>query len=191
MLHKNYILFALLIALASCGTNKNVQHTTKATQPAIVPHNTAPAYNVYYYASSTLTLPNDEFTIDSTAYVIYTSQQKMKTGEWKSPKGFSYLDPEDKDTLYQILSDTSLFSIRSEDVSPECPDGSEVRLKIIRSDVPRTLFINSNTCSLEFNTLSGTQKKQFKRLIAYMEKIRKNYRPSYSEKGKPSSPKKQ
>ena len=186
MLHKftTSTFLSVLIALASCGTTKNTQTTLPKEERTISIASKAPTYNIYYYASNTLTLPNDEITIDSTAYVIYTSQQKMQTGNWRSPKGVSFLEPEDKDTLYSILSDTSLFHINSDDVSPECPDGSELRIKITRSDLRQSLAITTNTCASEYNLLSGATKKQFKRLLAYFEKMRTNYRPKYPEKGK-------
>ncbi|MEP7235745.1 MAG: hypothetical protein ABI778_10665, partial [Ignavibacteriota bacterium] len=100
---------------------------------------------------------------------------------WKEPKGLAYLEPRDEDSMLRFISHDELFTIDPADVSPLCAEGDIYTLHVIRSDLKNQLNVRTNTCVFEFNLLTGSQRKIFPELIAFINRIRDRYRPLYTE----------
>jgi hypothetical protein len=168
----------LFLFLISCQSAK--QTTTETTYPT--PGSVGAA--LYFKGTSTLTMPNDEFTIDTAGRVLFTSQQLMSEGNWREPKGVAYLEPKDADTLRMLLlNDSNLYQIKSEDVNGACPEGTML-IKLYRTDRTSPTIIETSTCAAEYNTLYGKTRKDFKVLIRFLHRCRDFYRPMYLDKKK-------
>jgi hypothetical protein len=172
-----------LLGCISCSGGKSVSSAQISTSPKTeVP---APPksfkYRLYFGSQGSMTLPHDQIWIDSTGQMTFDTQQHMKDGSWKSPRGLAYLEPKDEDSLLRFIRQDALFSIEEADVSPQCADGDIYKIHIIRSDLAKELQIQTNTCALEFNLLTGQQRKIFSPFIAFFNRLRDKYRPLFPE----------
>ena len=138
-------------------------------------------YRIYFMGSRTLESPPDEITIDTNLHMTFLTQQQMQDGRWRQPKGIAMLEPADQDSLEAILHDSELYTMKQEDVYPLCPEGSEHVYRIERKDKDLLLAIKTNTCAKIVNSLNSRQRVLLRRLIDYFEKLRKNYRPQFTE----------
>jgi hypothetical protein len=174
------ILFSF--GLASCQSSK--QTTTVATSTPTSAPSGRPGIALYFKGGNTITMPNDEFTIDTTNQVLFVSQQKMAAGNWREPKGMAFLEPEDKDTLHLFFQDSNMFKIKSEDVNTPCADGASITLRVYRTDLKEPLILETSTCAAEYNTLYGETRKKFKKMIYFFQRFRDKYRPMFLDRDK-------
>lgn len=173
-------LFVLFFTLASCQSTKQTTTETKTQDE----NSGIPGVQLYFKGTNTLTLPNDEFTIDTGGQVLFISQQQMSTGNWREPKGIAYLEPDDRDTIALLLLDDVTFTIKNQDVNMPCADGALITLRVHRTDGIQSLNLQTSTCATEYNTLFGQARKNFKILIPFLQRIRDKYRPMYLDKKK-------
>jgi hypothetical protein len=175
-------LFGISFALFSCGGSKSVSsHDSLAVARVPVQAPQTFKYRFYFYSLGSLTRPHDEIWIDTNGQMTFDTQQHMHDGSWKSPRGMAYLEPRDEDSLLTFIRQDALFSIDEADVTPQCPDGDQYKIRVYRSDLKKQVSFNTNTCASEFNLLVGQQRKLFPGFIAYIERLRVRYRPLYTE----------
>ncbi|MDP4219352.1 MAG: hypothetical protein Q8916_02010 [Bacteroidota bacterium] len=155
-------------------TGKNSVQNSKAVSAPMT-------YRFHFGASGTATKPHEEFWIDSTGKMTFDTRQHMKNGTWKTPRGLSYIEPRDEDTLLYYIKQDALFDIDESDVSPQCPEGESFALRIARSDLKKELAIITNTCASEFNLLTGQQRKIFPPFLAFLNRLRDRYRPLFTD----------
>lgn len=176
------LVFSIIIILSSgfvsCQSAKQTSTETTPTLSGI------PGIGLYFKGGNTLTMPNDEFTIDTADQVLFISQQKMTAGNWREPKGMAYLEPEDKDTLHMFFQDSNMFKIKNEDVNAPCADGASITLRVYRTDRNEPLILETSTCAAEYNTLYGETRKKFKKMIHFFQRFRDKYRPMYLDRDK-------
>jgi len=173
-----FSIIVLSLGLISCQSAK--QTTTETTPTPSGP----PGIGIYFKGGNTLTMPNDEFTIDTTNQVLFISQQKMAAGNWREPKGMAFLEPEDKDTLNMFFQDSNMFKIKNDDVNTPCADGAIITLRVYRTDRTEPLILETSTCAAEYNTLYGETRKKFKKMIYFFQRFRDAYRPMYLDRDK-------
>jgi|CXWL01.1.fsa_nt_gi hypothetical protein len=173
-----FYIFVVSLGLVSCQSSKQ---TRSGTTPA--PSGIA-GIGIYFKGANTLSIPNDEFTIDSSGKVLFISQQQMATGEWREPKGMAFIEPDDKDTLMLFFQDSNMFKIKNEDVNTLCADGALITLRVHRTDMKQPLTLETSTCAAEYNTLYGETRKKFKKMIYFFQRFRDKYRPMYLDKDK-------
>jgi hypothetical protein len=167
----------------SCGGTKALDKAAEKTAPKV----TIPQpihsykYKLHLNASGSRTTSHDDINIDTNGQMIFDTQQLMKDGTWQSPHGMAFLDPRDADTLLSFIKIDALFSIDESDVSTSCPNGDRYLLQITRTDPPKKLSITTNTCSSEYNLLVGEQRKIYPAFLAYMGRLRRKYRPLFSD----------
>ncbi len=169
--------------LISCGGGKPITKVILDTEPE---KRTAPIvqplkYSFHLNASGSVTTPHDDINIDTNGQMIFDTQQHMKDGTWKSPHGMAFLEPRDEDTLLSFIKHDALFSIDESDVSPSCPDGDHYSLQIVRTDLKKRLSVRTNTCAVEYNLLTGENRKTFPAFLAFLNRLRDRYRPLYTE----------
>jgi len=180
MNYKIVVLFFSLIII-SCGGSKTSSSAEKLEQKH-VPAPVQPfTYTLRFVASGSMKSPHDEIYIDSSGQMIFNTDQHLKNGLWKTPRGMAYLEARDEDTLLQFIKQDNLFSIVESDVSPQCPEGDHFTLKIHRSDLKKDLFINTNTCAAEYNLLTGSNRKVFPDFLSFIGRLRDRYRPALTE----------
>ncbi len=173
----------LSIGLISCGGGKSIGDSSKKSEV----QKTAPVspqmvtYRFHFTSLGSATKPHDEIWIDTNGQMTFDTQQHMKDGSWRSPRGMAYLEPKDEDSLLTFVRLDILYSIDESDVSPQCPDGDQYGIRMSRSDLKKELFIKTNTCAAEYNLLTGQQRKIFPAFIAFIDRLRDRYRPLYTE----------
>lgn len=171
-----FSIFVLSLGLVSCQSSKQTTTTPPPSGP--------PGIAIYFKGANTLTMPNDEFTVDTSGQVLFISQQKMSSGDWREPKGVAYLEPDDKDTLNMFFQDSNMFKIKNEDINTPCADGAIITLRVYRTDMKEPLKLETSTCAAEYNTLYGETRKKFKKMIYFFQRFRDKYRPMYLDKDK-------
>lgn len=175
------IVFSIIVfsvGLISCQSAKQA-----ATETTPAPSG-RPGIGLYFKGGNTLTMPNDEFTIDTTDQVLFISQQKMAAGNWREPKGMAFLEPEDKDTLNMFFQDSNMFNIKNEDINAPCADGAMITLRVYRTDLKEPLILETSTCAAEYNTLYGETRKKFRKMIYFFQRFRDKYRPMFLDRDK-------
>lgn len=178
------LIFSVLLSssIVSCSGGKSVSSIEqKKDSVKIVKTSDRFKYRFYLGSPATANRPHDEIWIDTTGQMTYDTQQKLKNGTWKSPRGMAYLEPKDADTLFNFIKYDKFFSIEESDVSPQCPDGDLITLRIYRTDLKKELHITTNSCAAEFNLLTGDIRKIYPYFIAYIGRLRDRYRPLFTE----------
>lgn len=175
------IVFSIIVISLGLASCQSAKQTITETTPA---PSGPPGIGIYFKGSTTLTMPTDEFTIDTSGKVLFISQQKMASGDWREPKGVAFLEPDDKDTLNLFFGDSTMFKIKNEDVNTLCADGAIVTLRIYRTDMKQPLILETSTCAAEYNTLYGETRKKFKKMIYFFQRFRDKYRPMYLDRDK-------
>src|SRR4051812_45809400 len=92
-------------SLISCSGNKAISTTpspkdTLKKVQTVSPHFT---YRFHLSAPTSMRSPHDEILIDTNGQMTYDSEQHMKNGKWKRPRGYAYLEPKDEDTLLSFI----------------------------------------------------------------------------------------
>jgi hypothetical protein len=178
------VLFVSAI-LCSCGGSKPVSATkSEQKKDSVALVKTAlPKFKYRFYLGSPASAirPHDEIWIDTNGQMTFDTQQKLKNGTWKSPRGLAYLEPKDADTLVNFLKYDQFFSIEESDVSPQCADGDQITLTIYRTDLKKELHITTNSCAAEFNLLTGDMRKLYPYFITFIGRLRDRYRPLFTE----------
>ena len=177
------LLVFLSAQLVSCSSGKStgisqvkadtVKHVASAPQVF--------TYRFYFGSVGSVTKPHDEIWIDTSGQMTFDTHQHMNDGSWKSPHGIAYLEPRDEDTMLTFIKQDVLFSIDESDVTPQCPDGDQYTIRLYRSDLHKKISFRTNTCALEYNLLTGQQRKIFPAFIAFIDRMRARYRPLYTE----------
>lgn len=175
------LVFSIIIFSLGLVSCQSAKQTTSETTPV---HSGPPGIAIYFKGTNTLTMPNDEFTVDTSGQVLFISQQKMASGDWREPKGVAYLEPDDKDTLNMFFQDSNMFKIKTDDINMPCADGAIITLRIYRTDKKTPLSLETSTCAAEYNTLYGETRKKFKKMIYFFQRFRDKYRPMYLDKDK-------
>ena len=175
------LLLAASLGLASCSSMKNTSSDQKGSSLAAHKGPDTIKYSFYLRVDGSMSTQPDEIFVDTTGQMTYNTQQHMRTGQWKNPTGFAYLDKTDDDTLFSYINYNKLFDVSEEDVKPQCPNGDQLFLSIYRSDINKKISIHTNTCSEEFNLLSGDVRRAFQELVAFSMRLRDKYRPRFPE----------
>lgn len=178
------VLFIILsISLGSCGGGKSASTTLQKTESekVIQPIPLTFKYRFHLGTYGSETKPHDDIWIDTSGQMTFDTQQRLKNGNWKTPRGMAYLEPRDEDSLLFFISQDILFSIEQSDISPHCPNGEQFSIRIYRTDLKKELSVVTNECASEFNLLTGTQRKIFPPFIAYINRIRERYRPLFTD----------
>ncbi len=181
----NFSLILLSVIFISCGGGKPaaISSSVQKSEPTKL---TAASqekfkYRFYFGSLGSLTKPHDNIWIDTAGQMTFDTEQQLKSGGWKSPRGMSFLEPKDEDTLLFFIKQDALFTIEEADVSPQCPDGDIYTIIIYRTDIKKQLSVKTNTCAPEFNLLTGQQRKIFPALLAFIDRIRDRYRPLFTD----------
>lgn len=171
--------------LCSCGGSKPapISQTSLKKDSIGLVKPALPKFKYRFYLGSPASAmrPHDEIWIDTNGQMTYDTQQKLKNGTWKSPRGLAYLERKDEDTLVNFLKYEQFFSIDESDVSPQCADGDQITLTIYRTDLKKELHITTNSCAAEFNLLTGDMRKLYPYFIAFIGRLRDRYRPLFTE----------
>jgi hypothetical protein len=175
-----------IVLLSSCSSTKTQTTTpTKVAEPVqkeVAKKNFT--FSFYFLGSSTLTMPADEITVDTTGQMVFVTQQRLSDGSWTKPRGLAYLEPKDHDSLISFISDTEFFHINNEDVLEECAEGSDITFRLYRTDLTKGLELRTSTCASEYNLLVGRKRQLFKKFMAFFQDIRERYRPKIIESKK-------
>jgi hypothetical protein len=175
-----------IMLLASCSTTQTV--TTKSVKAAEPVQKDTPqkrfTFSFYFLGSSTLTMPADEITVDTTGQMVFVTQQRLSDGSWTKPRGLAYLEPKDLDSLLSFISDTEFFHINNDDVLEECAEGSDIIFRLYRTDLSHGLDLKTSTCAAEYNLLVGKKRQLFKKFMVFFQDIRERYRPKIVESKK-------
>jgi hypothetical protein len=176
------VIIILSAAFFSCSSSKSVTTSKSETDQKTVP---PPAqtftYTLRLVASGSLNTPHDEIFLDTSGQITFNTDQRLKKGGWKRPRGLAFIEPRDEDTLLHFIQQEELFSIQESDITPQCPEGDQYLLKIHRSDLKNDLTVNTNTCASEFNLLSGSKRKLFSSFLTYIGRLRDRYRPGFTD----------
>ena len=178
------LLLTMAIGASSCSSSKqgSTVTATKDSTPVHIRRDTSFGYTFYFKVISSLTTPDDEIMIDTNTQMRFGTHQEMKGGVWRTPTGFSFLEPKDEDSLITFIKRNSLFEIDQNDVQPPCPQGDILYVMIYRKDLNKIVKINTNTCVYDFNLLTGEQRKYFPQFIKFLQRIRDVYRPALPDK---------
>jgi hypothetical protein len=173
------ILFAAIAgSLASCSSPKTVSKTEAAKTADTL------SFRYRFHVLTLGALPgqhHDEIWIDTTGQMRFNSDQHRRDSTWTQVPSMAYLEPRDEDTLLSFLKHAELFSIDESDVTPQCPTGETYSFIIYRSDLKKTVRFKTNTCAAEFNLLTGVKRKLFPGFLAYVDRLRDRYRPSFMD----------
>jgi hypothetical protein len=182
-----YKLFFLLFALASCSliscSSKSVSKTEEKNESKKVVLITPKmfTYSISLEAPASIKHPHDGFWIDTSGQMTFETDQHMKNGSWKKPRGLAYLEPKDEDSLLTFIRKDAFFSIEESDVSPQCPNGDQYILQLYRSDLNKKITLHTNTCASDFNLLTGEMRKVFPQFLAFIGRLRDRYRPLFTD----------
>src|SRR4051812_25653100 len=97
--------YSLLIILTFCGLLSCSSKTVTKNEEKKEGVKTAPVtpkmftYSLSLEAPATIKHPHDGFWIDTSGQMTFETDQHMKNGTWKKPRGLAYLEPKDEDTL--------------------------------------------------------------------------------------------
>lgn len=169
----------LLAATSAFAGPARAKADTTVRKPAANPLDIK--YSMYYRVLSSDKNQADEIFVDTTGEMRFNTHQQMKSGTWKTPAGFAYIEPADGDTLFYFVRKTSFFDIDPSDVLPECPDGDVLFFSIYRSDIKKEIKLKTNTCATDFNLLTGEQRKLFPMFIQFIQRLANRYRPRFPD----------
>jgi hypothetical protein len=175
--------FAALLVMG-CNSSSQTTKTSTATieKPVAKKKNDSSfVFTLRLRAVREMSSPFDDIYIDTNGQMVYETKQQMKDGQWRKPKGFAYLSIKDEDSLVNFIRKKSLFQIDPSDVKPECPAENVLFIDIYRSDLQKTLSLETNRCVENTNLLTGEQRHYFPQFIAFLEKVRVAYRPQLPE----------
>ena len=176
------VILGVFLTMVGCNSSQNLSSDRASAKDSVL-HRDPQGIKFAFHLKTLLSLthPDDEINIDTNGQMIFELHQQMNSGKWRNPTGFSYMTAADDDSLWSFIKRASIFEIQTEDVKPECRAGDVLQISIYRSDLNKTVSFQTNTCSKEYNLLTGEQRTYFPQFLDFLQRVRDRYRPHLKE----------
>lgn len=164
-------------------TSSSSSHASDTAEKPVLVTEAKPEvrFSIYMRVTASEDHPADELFIDTSGEMRFNTHQQMKTGQWKTPEGFAYVEPADADTLHFFMKHDSFLEIQPGDILPQCPGGDQLYIAVYRADLKKNVRYKTNMCAATFNLLTGEQRTLFPMFLNYMERLRNRYRPRFPD----------
>ena len=138
-------------------------------------------FSMYISGSGIHYKPFDSFTIDTNGMMGVHTMHRTAKGDWRSLNGLASLDPPDMDTLRMLIFQGKLYEIDSSDVTQQCPADEIYNLNIVPLEGRKPVRLQFNECATDYNLLLEPQRRYFRMLVDWFERMRIKYRPNQPE----------
>ncbi|GEM_PF-2192794 len=125
--------------------------------------------------------PSDTWTIDTTGTMAVHTTKRTAAGKFRTLNGVAALDPPDADTLRMLIRIGKLYAIDSNDVTQQCAGDEHYFVKIVPIGTKTFANLSFDACAADYNLLLQPQRKYFRMLIDWWERMRVKYRPNAPE----------
>ncbi len=170
---------ALLLAafcIISCASKPPVKISEPVGKPAFSP---APFKFSFRISGSGLgTKPYDMFLMDTNHAMGVHTTKRGANGKFRTINALAMLEPNDFDTLQQLIMKGNLYALDSVDITQVCPEGELYQLDIIPLAAMDPVRIKFSECAVDYNLLLQPQRTYFRKLIEWFERMRTKYRPN-------------
>jgi hypothetical protein len=181
------ILFVLSVAsVLSVGcsssqpTKTTASDTVKASKPS-EPDYSGYKFSFFISASGSPTKAMDSWTMDTNGMMSVHTAHKTAKGDYRNIDALAQLDPPDYDTLRMMVIRGKLSEIDPKDLTEQCPGDELYKLGIVPLHQGTPLGINFSACAGDYNLLLNPQRKYFRMLLDWWERMRVKYRPVQAE----------
>ncbi len=180
-----YLILTFLVFLASCQSNSTLKGSSSAVvaKAALASDVTTPDFKFSFFASgSGLNYkPFDSFTMDTTGMMTVHTSRKVAPGKFDELHALAQLDAPDFDTLKMLISKGKLYEIDSTDLTQVCPEDEMYHIAIVPLVGHQPIRLAFYTCAGDYNLLLQPQRKYFRLLLDWWERMRVKYRPTEPE----------
>ena len=177
--------FLLLLILASCQSKTVTKEisTVPPSKPAAPAVEVVPDFKFSFHVSgSGLNYkPSDSFLMDTNGMMAVNASRKIAAGKFEELHALAQLEPQDFDTLKTIIMKGKLYEIDSMDVTEQCPEDEMYRLDIVPLVDRKPVRLSYYACAADYNLLLQPQRKYFRLLFDWWERMRVKYRPAKAE----------
>ena len=174
----------LLVCIGSCQSKVAEQRTAvTAAAPAVHPVDQAATFkfSLHISGSGMGQKPYDSFTIDTSGSMTVKVSRRLASGKYQDLNALAQLEPPDYDTLRRMILHGRLFEMDSSDVTQICPESELYHLEIVPLAGKQFSKVSFSGCAADYNLLLEPQRKYFRLLMDWWERMRPKYRPSLPE----------
>ena len=125
--------------------------------------------------------PYDSFLMDTNHQMGVHTAKRGADGKFRPINALAALDPQDFDTLQQMIVKGKLFLIDSNDVTEVCPEDELYQVDIVPLAATKPVRLAFSTCATDYNLLLQPERTYFRKLIEWFERMRVKYRPVQPE----------
>ena len=111
---------------------------------------------------------------------VHTTHRTAK-GDWQTLNGLAALDPPDIDTLRMLVFTGKLYEIDSTDLTQKCGDDELYNFSIVPLEGRKPVRLQVSACATDYNLLLEPQRRYFRMLVDWFERMRIKYRPVQPE----------
>ncbi len=181
---KVFSYFLLVVCIASCQSK--VAEQRRSSSDTLLPAKAAvsPAnfkFSLHISGSGMRQKPFDAFTMDTNGMMTVLVSRRLPTGKFQDLHAMAQIEPRDYDTLRMIVMKGNLFEIDSSDVTQVCAESELYHLDIVPLHGKKASILSFSGCAADYNLLLEPQRKYFRMLIDWWERMRPKYRPSLPE----------
>jgi hypothetical protein len=181
-----YSILLFAIALASCASRP----AEKSAAPIPIASSAQPQnpleknfkFSFFISASGTDdidtgTTPFDSWTMDTTGSMNVRTSRRIAGRNFQNLNAMAQLDPLDRDSLRLLIREGKLFAIDSLDVTQQCTGNEHYFVKIVPLLAMQPVSLSFDACAADYNLLLEPQRRYFRKLIDWWERMRVKYRP--------------
>ena len=179
-MNRLFFILAVTSVLAACSSSKQASTTSALdTAKTVAPASTY-KFSFFISASGLDNKPMDSWTMDTNGMMNVHTAHRTPKGDFRNIDAIAALDPPDYDSLKLMVVQGKLTEIDPHDLTEQCPGDELYKMGIVpRQGTP--LGINFSACAGDYNLLLNPQRKYFRLLLDWWERMRVKYRPVQPE----------
>jgi hypothetical protein len=176
------ILSVVSVVLIGCSGSQPTKSTASIdTVKAAQPDYTKFKFSFFISASGGSGKAMDSWTMDTNGFTAVHTVHKTAKGDFRNIDALAQLDPPDYDSLQMMVYRGKLAEIDQADVTEQCPGDELFNFGIVPLHQGKPLSISFQACAGDYNLLLNPQRKYFRALLDWWERMRVKYRPVQAE----------
>ena len=180
-----YAILLFVITLGSCESHHAEKSAVSVTTITAKPQNQLEnnfKFSFFISASGTEeldtgTTPFDSWTLDTSGSMNVRTSRRTSGRNFQNLNAMAQLDAPDIDSLRQLIRLGKLYAIDSSDLTQQCPGGEHYFVKIVPLLAIQSASLSFDACAVDYNLLLEPQRRYFRRLIDWWQRMRVKYRP--------------
>ena len=107
--------------------------------------------------------------------------RRRPDGNFRTLRAMAEMEAKDMDTLRRMIEHGKLAALDSTDLTQNCAESEMYRLIILPLDATTHSSVTFSGCAADYNLLLEPQKRYFRLLMDWWERMRTKYRPNETE----------